>query len=195
MDKIDEKKKKEVGIDHFELTVEEKQFVSALQAEIHFSKGSIILCEGQITTKSYYVVKGCVRKYHLKDGEEKTTEFFIEDDPISTKPTGVKQVKSTYNLECVEDTVLTMVTSEQEELIYTKFPRFQSVCRISSEQQLIDYQERFAKFIASSPKERYLNLLDTRPELINRVPQYQLASYLGVKPESLSRIRKRLMDE
>lgn len=190
---LDDENKK-LDIDNLVLSVEEKQFISSLQAEIHYAKGSIILCEGQMTDKSYHVVKGCVRKYHLKDGEEKTTDFFVESDSISTRPSGKRMVKSTYNLECVEDTILTAVTADQEELLYTKFPRFQSICRISTEQELLEYQERFSKFVSSSPEERYLNLLATRPDLLNRVPQYQLASYLGMKPESLSRIRKRIME-
>lgn len=175
------------------LTEEEKEFIDGLQAQVMYPKGTIFLSEDQIVNKSYHVITGCVRKFHLKDGEEKTTDFFTENDAIDTGSSRDRVVRSKYNLECVEDTTLTCVTAEQEKLLYTKFPRFQSLCRISTEEKLEEYQEMFSKFIASSPEERYLNLLETRPELLNRVPQYQLASYLGVKPESLSRIRKRLM--
>ena len=76
--------------------------------------------------------------------------------------------------------------------MYKRFPRFQKMCRIQPEKALHESQEKFALYMASTPQERYLHLMDTRPDLINRVPQYQLASFLGVKPESLSRIRKRL---
>jgi len=179
--------------DNLGLSEEEQKFVNELQGQTSYSKGDIILSEGQITNMCFHIVEGCVRKYYLKDGEEKTTDFYIENDSISTKPSGTKQIKSKYYLECVEDTVVTTITSQQEELLYTKFPRFQGMCRISTEHLLDKYQEKFSKFISSSPEERYLHLQETRPDLLNRVPQYQLASYLGIKPESLSRIRKRLM--
>ncbi len=68
----------------------------------------------------------------------------------------------------------------------------ESLCRVSSESNHGRAQEMMASYITKSPEQRYLNLLETRPDLVTRVPQYQLASYLGVKPESLSRIRKRL---
>ncbi|MEZ4951136.1 MAG: hypothetical protein R2784_17385 [Saprospiraceae bacterium] len=66
------------------------------------------------------------------------------------------------------------------------------LCRVSVEEEFRKQQEALAAFITSSPEDRYLNLLENRPDLLMRVPQYHLASYLGVKPESLSRIKKRL---
>jgi len=76
--------------------------------------------------------------------------------------------------------------------MYRLFPSIESLCRIETEKKLGQFRELMAFYLASSPEERYLNLLNTRPNLLTRVPQYQLASYLGVKPESLSRIRGRL---
>lgn len=184
--------KYEYAINTLGLTEEEVDFISKHQSVVFHKKGSIFVTEGQMVDQCFHVVTGCVRKYHLKDGEEKTTDFFLEHDSISTRPSGVAQVKSKFNLECVEDTTLTVITSKQEDMLYKKFPRFQAMCRISTEQQLEEYQERLSKFISSTPEERYLDLMNNRPDLLNRVPQYQLASFLGIKPESLSRIRKRL---
>ena len=72
-------------------------------------------------------------------------------------------------------------------------PRMETLNRMGVEMELQKSQEALADYILTSPEERYLNLLQTRPDLLDRVPQYQLASYLGVTPESLSRIRKRIM--
>lgn len=174
------------------LTEEELAFISNIQKHVFYKKGTLILSEGQMISKCFHVVKGCVRKYHLKDGEEKTTDFYIENDAISTSLGKTERVQSKFNLECVEDTNLTVLTVDQEEMLYDKFPRFQAMCRISAENRLEEYQEMLSNFISSSPKERYLNLLETRPDLLNRIPQYQIASYLGIKPETLSRIRKRI---
>jgi len=77
--------------------------------------------------------------------------------------------------------------------MYKRFPMLESLSRISLQEELHNYQEMLATYITTSPEERYLNVLKYRPELLNRVPQYQLASYLGVTAESLSRIRKRIM--
>ena len=184
--------KYEYAIDTLGLSEEEITYIDSIQVISTYPKGKILLSEGQIATKNFYVVAGCVRKYHLKDGEEKTTDFFLEEDSISTSPSRGHHAKSKYFLECLEETTLKVITLEQEEQLYLKFPKFQSMCRISTEKKLEEYQDMLSEFISSSPEERYLRLQETRPDLMNRVPQYQLASYLGVKPESLSRIRKRL---
>lgn len=180
-------------IDELSLSEEEQFYINEMQKEVLYKKGTTFLSEGQNIDRSYFVVDGCVRKYYLKDGEEKTTDFFMEKDSITTVIDSSKSMNSKFFLECLEDSTLMVISAQKEEVFYKKFPRFQSLCRISTEQKLEEYQERFSKFIASTPEERYLDILNNRPELLKRVPQYQLASYLGVKPESLSRIKKRLM--
>lgn len=80
-------------------------------------------------------------------------------------------------------------------MMFEKFPRFENLCLIFSEELLVKNQASFAEYRNSTPEQRYLNLLKTRPDLVQRVPLYQLASYLGIKPESLSRIRKRLIEQ
>jgi len=80
-----------------------------------------------------------------------------------------------------------------EKTIFERFPRFETLCRILSEELLAKNQASFDGFKTSTPEQRYLNLLKTRPDLLQRVPQYQIASYLGIEPQSLSRIRKRLV--
>jgi len=99
---------------------------------------------------------------------------------------------SKYYFTCTEDSTIAIINSEKENALYKKFPRFGEVCRVEMEKMLGASQEKLSVFINSTPKKRYLNLLKDRPNLINRVPQYQLASYLGVKPETLSRIRRRV---
>lgn len=186
--------KYERSLESIGLSEAEIEYINSFQKTEVYKKGTMLLSEGQIATKSFHIIKGCVRKFHLKDGEEKTTDFYIDQDSIATRPSGKNPIKSKYNLECLEETTAKVVTFKQEEILYKEFPRFQAMCRISTELQLEEYQEKLSKFISSSPTERYLNLMKTRPELLGRVPQYQLASFLGIKPESLSRIRKRIME-
>ncbi len=157
-----------------------------------FTKESFLLKEGQIAKDAFVVIKGCIRKYYLHEGEEITSEFYTEFQSAANIDSMVNQKPSKYYLTCSEDTTVAIMNSEKENALYKKFPRFAEVCRVEMEKMLGTNQEELLVFKNSSPKERYLNLLEERPDLINRVPQYQLASYLGIKPETLSRIRKRI---
>ena len=95
-------------------------------------------------------------------------------------------------MECIEDTIVSSGTPEYEAEMFEKYPELESACRIMTEEMATSYQSSFTDYKLFSAEERYLKLQKERPELIQRVPQYQLASYLGIQPESLSRIRKRI---
>lgn len=157
-----------------------------------FKKGAFLLKEGQVAKLCYFVLKGCVRQYFLVDGEERTTNFYTEGQPVTPYGGTFRQETSKYYLSCLEDTIVTVGSPEQEALFFAKFPRLEPVSRLAIEEELGKSQDQLSTFILSSPEERYRQLLATRPDLLERVPQYHLASYLGVKPESLSRIRKRI---
>ena len=156
-----------------------------------FSKGTVLLREGDVAQKSYFILKGCVRSYVLKDGDDKTINFYIEEEAVL--PMGYcKNVRSEHFLECIEDTVAVVGTPDEEEKVLAEYPELKSVCLTMSEIMAAKLQESLARYKTSKPEERYRELVERRPELLQRIPQYQIASYLGVKPESLSRIRRRL---
>jgi len=157
-----------------------------------FEKGTILLEEGKMSNECYFIIKGCIRCYYIKDGDDKTTEFYTEEQAVTPSIYG-KKVASEYYLECVEDTIAGVGTPELETEMYKKFPQIESLNLALGEAIMAKYIETFAEFKMATPEERYLNLLNTRPDLIQRVPQHQIASYLGIKPESLSRIRKRII--
>jgi CRP-like cAMP-binding protein len=159
-----------------------------------FKKGTILLKEGAISNECYFVIDGCIRSYYMVDGEEKTTEFYTEEQSITPSAYG-KQTPSEYYLECIEDTIAGVGTPEQETEMYRKFPQIESLNRAIGEAIMAKYQDTLAEFKMTTPEQRYLNLLKTRPELLQKAPQHQIASYLGIKPESLSRIRKRMMSK
>lgn len=159
-----------------------------------FEKGNVLLKEGALSNECYFVLKGCIRSYFLKDGEEKTIEFYTEEQSVT--PTNYGTLKpSEYYLECLEDTVVTVGNPELEKVTFKKYPQLESLSRIIAETIIVKQQESFTQFKISTPEERYSNLLETRPNLLQRVPQHQIASYLGIKPESLSRIKKRIIDK
>lgn len=155
-------------------------------------KGEILLSEGEISSNCFAVIKGCVREYYLIDGEEKTTAFFTEGEPVNSFTSYANKTASKHFLECVEDSLLTVGSESLEAEMCRQIPKLEAFIRREVEKNTGELQDKLASFITSSPEQRFLNLLETKPSLINRVPQHQIASYLGVTPESLSRIKKRV---
>lgn len=176
------------------LTEEEKNIILSFDIFRSVKKGTILLKEGQKSKSSYFVLKGCIRTYYVSDNEEKTTAFYTEMEAL-TPPCVITQTPSEYYVSCIEDTLLTISNSDMEAEVNDKFPKFETLCRKLSEENLAKQQINFDEFKTSSPEQRYLNLMEKRPDLIQRVPQYQLASYLGIKPESLSRVRARITEK
>ncbi len=176
------------------LTEEEKNALISLDLFRSVKKGTILLREGQKSKDSYFVLKGCIRAYYMVDAEEKTTAFYTEMDAL-TPHCVISKTPSAYYVSCIEDTILTISNTDMEAEMNGKFPKFEILCRKLSEELLAKKQIDFDKFRTSSPEQRYLHLLETRPDLIQRVPQHQLASYLGVQPQSLSRLRARITEK
>ena len=107
----------------------------------------------------------------------------------------MNKAPSEYFISCVEDSILTVSNADMGVEINSKFPKFEIMCRMLSEELLAKQQIDFDAFKTSSPEQRPLNLLQKRPDLIQRIPQHQLASYLGMKPQSLSRLRARILEK
>lgn len=176
------------------LTDDEKNAIFSLDIFRSVRKGTILLREGQKSKDSYFILKGCIRTYYCLDGEEKTTAFYTEMEALT--PHCVRsQSPSEYYISCVEDAILTVSNSDMEVEVNSKFPKFETLCKLLAEERLANQQIDFDAFKTSSPEQRYLNLLQKRPDLIQRVPQHQLASYLGIKPQSLSRLRARIIEK
>lgn len=176
------------------LTEEEKNAIVSLDIFHSIKKGTILLKEGQKSKESYFVLKGCIRTYYEIDAEEKTTAFYTEMEAL-TPPCVISKTPSEYYVSCTEDCILLISNSDMEAEVNAKFPKFESLCKKLSEELLAKERMDFDEFKTSSPEQRYLNLLEKRPDLIQRVPQHQLASYLGIQPQSLSRLRARIAEK
>lgn len=179
---------------YISLDEDEKNALLSLDLFHSLKKGTVLLEEGQKSKQSYFVLKGCIRVYYIIDGEEKTTAFYTEQDAL-TPHCVVKKAPSDYFISCVEDSILLVSDAEMSEEVNRKFPKFDTMCRLLSEELLAKQQIDFDAFKTSSPEQRYLSLIQKRPDLLQRVPQHQLASFLGIKPQSLSRLRARILDK
>ncbi|MEM7374583.1 MAG: Crp/Fnr family transcriptional regulator [Bacteroidota bacterium] len=155
-------------------------------------KGTILLREGDSFQDNYFVIKGCVRQYYLVNGEEKTSNFFTEEEWILPVSSNEDDKLSPYYLECVEECALVVANDQKGNEMLKQFPAFQELSMLILQSEIAKQQAEFARYITNSPEQRYMDVQAKRPKLLQRVPQYQLASYIGVKPESLSRIRKRI---
>jgi CRP-like cAMP-binding protein len=158
-----------------------------------YPKGSVLLRQGDVPDSCYFVLEGCVRQYSTgEDGTETSIEFFTEEEAVEVFQDQAERRPSEYGLVCLEDSVLLVGDLKTVHSTYARFPKLVSITRAMTERNYARTREAFAAFKASSPEERYRSLLERRPGLLDRVPHYLVASYLGVTPESLSRIRKRV---
>lgn len=181
---------------HFPLLTKEDIDLIIERSNIQsYKKGTVLLKEGQISKECYSVLKGLVREFYLVDGEEKTTAFYTEGMPVNSFSSFTNETASKHYLVCAENCVLVVGNQSLEEEMCQHIPKLESIIRKEVERLTGEAQDEFAKFITSTPEQRYLHLIDTRPDLINRVPQHQIASLLGITPESLSRIRKRIFSK
>lgn len=155
-------------------------------------KDTVLVKQREICSLCFFVLKGCLRQYIETDDAEKTIGFYTEQQAVNFFTSYTMQKPSDSYLSSVEDSVVLIGNPEKDKEIYSAFPKLEIITRKMMEEDFGQHQDAFAHFITSCPEERYLHLQNTRPQLLQRVPQYQLASYLGITPESLSRIRKRI---
>lgn len=133
---------------YISLTEEEKDVILSLDLFRSVKKGETLLKEGQNSKDSYFVLKGCIRTYYIIDGEEKTTAFYTEMDAL-TPHCVVNKTPSDYFISCVEDSIITVSNSDMEAEINSKFPKFDIMCRMLSEELLAKQRIDFDEFKTS----------------------------------------------
>jgi CRP-like cAMP-binding protein len=175
------------------LNNEEQQAIAEGILIEEYKKGTVLIRQGDVPTKCYFVLKGCIRQYLIDEaGKEVTSNFYTEEQAASIFNRHQLNRSSAYTLTCLEDCILVVGDLDAEEDMVHKHSQLETMIRKMVEENLGQVQDELTSFIAYAPEERYKALLRKRPHLVNRVPQHQLASYLGITPESLSRIKKRI---
>jgi CRP-like cAMP-binding protein len=174
------------------LSTEEVEAIDETMRFRQYEKRTVVLKEAQFSSDTYFVLEGIVRQYYLIDGVEKTTDFFADEEWVVSLNHINPNNPSPYYLECCTDCSLLVGNSEKGEGLFKKFPNLETVSRKLMERVFTEQQEKMEAFTINSPTMRYQNLLKSRRDLLQRIPHYQIASYIGVTPETLSRIRKRI---
>ncbi len=158
-----------------------------------YQKNETIFTEGKISDEIYFVTKGCVRLFYNVDGNNKTAFFYTEGQFICAGESYTYSIPAIENYQAVEQTEIFIFTKSKIETLLKEVPKFEVIARIATENELITCQKVIASFVTKSAEERYIDLLNTQRELFQRVPQQYIASFLGVSPETLSRIKARVL--
>jgi CRP-like cAMP-binding protein len=152
-----------------------------------------LLYEGDIATKLFVVIKGCLRSYFIKEsGAEMTSQFFIEGQMVASFESATTGKPSRLYIDAIEDSTIASIQMKNlKEVVGESISGRDHFVKFLMT-RLINYMNLHASFILDSPEKRYINLIQENPELVSRLPQQYIASYLGITPVSLSRIRTRL---
>lgn len=185
-------------IDYFEnylpLNVAEKSFVKQVFKERRIKRRQFILQEGDICKYNTFVLEGCFRMYMVDDkGKEHNLQFAIENWWVGDIGSFHSEEPSKLYIEALENSVILQIKKEDQLKLFVDHPKFNRIFRVLTENALVNSQKRILQNISSTAEERYLNFLERYPDIFNRISNVQIASYLGVTPEFLSTIRKRLV--
>ena len=165
---------------------------SALVPMLHYceySRNQVILSEGQVENHVYFLVEGIVRNYCLKDGDDISLDFFFPGDFTNSYMSFLTRQKSTVTVEALSNTRAIRIRYDDLQQLYKSSITFNKIGRVISEQLYIKRTMRELSFITMSAGERYEDLSNRHPELIQSIPQKYLSTFLGVSPETLSRLR------
>ncbi|MFD2556061.1 Crp/Fnr family transcriptional regulator [Sphingobacterium tabacisoli] len=183
-------------IDYIELytalSVAEKEDLKELVEIRQFEKHAVIFREGQISTDIYFVLEGCVRLFYDVDGTDKTAFFYTEGQFICAGESYTFSKPAAENYEVLENSTLCIFSKKTIEKLMQRSIAFENIARIAVENELLTAQRIIASFVTQSAEERYTDLLKNQGELFLRVPQHYIATFLGVSPETLSRIKQRV---
>lgn len=173
-----------------ELRPEAEEFLYSISKETKRSKGEVLIREGQIVKKTFFVTSGCLRSYCIdKNGKEHTLLFAIKDWWISDYIAIHTDELATLTVECLTDSTIIEFNAKQLDEIHTLFPEFESYQRHNLERHVVSLHQRILNQLQLNASERYDLFLKQYPDIERHTRNYHIASFLGITQESLSRIR------
>ncbi len=174
------------------LSTEEKDAIQSAVNPITFSRKQKLLDSGAVSQEMFFVNKGLLRLYGYKEGEEKTLFFFTEGMLAGNIRSYLPEKPSELVIESMEEGNGLVITKNALEDLFAFSPKISLVGLALTQVRMTQLLDFFSSFVLDSPEERYLKFIESHPNLVQRVPQHIIASFLGVTPVSLSRIRKRV---
>ena len=166
------------------------EFLDLFQ-ENEFASRTTLLKEGEISNHMYFIKKGCLRMWFNNEGNDISFQFFFENQAVSSFESFLGGKPSLFTLESIEPTTVVSITKNSFDLLLSHYPDLKEKFIDILLRRMGDYAKLFLSRIKNNPQKRYLELLQEHPEILQRVPQHYIASYLGITPISLSRIRNR----
>ena len=177
------------------LPLEEQEiaFLESVIKERKVRRRQFILQEGDVCKYNSFVIEGCFRMYMVdENGKEHNLQFAVENWWIGDIGSFHSEQPSQLNIEAIENSVILQIKKEDQLRLFVEYPKFNRIFRVFTENALVSLQRRVLQNISSTAEERYLDFMERHPYFFNRISNVQIASYLGVTPEFLSSIRKRL---
>jgi CRP-like cAMP-binding protein len=176
------------------LNEDEQSIVEQVFKERKIKKRQFILQEGDVCKLNTFVVEGCFKMYMVdENGKEHNLQFAIENWWIGDIGSFHTEQPSRLYIEALENSIILQIKKEDQLKLFVEYPKFNRIFRVFTENALVSTQRRVLQNISSTAEERYLDFMERHPHLFNRISNVQIASYLGVTPEFLSTIRKKLV--
>ena len=180
---------------YIEITQKDIDFLNEHLTVENYNKGDVIFEEGKVADTFYFNQSGLVRLYYTNEGVENTAFFYTENQFVSAYESFMRRIPARQNFQALEPTSLVAISFNGAQEILQFNHKFEFLAMTAMEEELIVCQRIIESLLSNSPEERYLLLMKTNPEYFERIPQHYIASFIGVKPESLSRIKKRYFNK
>lgn len=176
---------------YIQLSASEQQLVSELFHLRRLPKKEFLLQAGDVCRTEHFVVQGCLRAYYIdREAKEHIIQFAVEDWWIGDMRSFVRETPSDFFIEAVESCQLLVIDKPGLERLFREAPPFERFYRIIVQNAFMALQQRVLANLSQTAEERYLEFIGRYPNIEQRVPQHQIAAYLGMSPEFLSRIRR-----